>query len=115
MSVDPLEVSHDVEKKLARFNILRPAGAPSEVFFGCAGFDLAEDFLFAEKLASHPRVFGHKHRCGPPRAAHQSVHHLADLMTAGFRKADAAFDALGGKRHQALLDDVAGMLDVGRE
>ena len=40
---------------------------------------------------------------------------FADLLPAGFREADAAFDALGGKRHQALLDDIAGMFEVGRE
>src|SRR5271154_6926063 len=60
MSVDPLEVAHDVEEELAHFNVLRPASArPSEVFFGCTRFDLPEDLLFAKEPAGCAWVFGH--------------------------------------------------------
>src|SRR5690348_14138722 len=104
MSVDPLEVAHDVEEKLAHFNGLCPAGArPSEVFFGCACFDLPEDFLFAKELARRARVFGHEHGRRGARVTYQPLHHFLNLMATGFREANATFDAFGGKRHQALL------------
>src|ERR1700731_2184877 len=116
MSVDPLEVAHDVEEELAHLNVLCPAGArTSEVFFGRTRFDLSKDLLFAEKLAGCPWVFGDEHGRSPARVADQPLHHFTDLLPASFREADAAFDAFGGKRHQALLHYIAGMLDVGRE
>src|ERR1700726_4564950 len=116
MSVDPFEVAHDVEQELAHFNGLCPVSArPSEVLFGCTRFDLSKDLLFAEELAGRARVFGHEYGRGRPCVADQPVHHFTDLLPAGFREADATFDALGGKRHQALLDDIAGMLEVGCE
>src|SRR5258707_2301388 len=116
MSVDPFEVEHDVEEELAHFNGLCPVSArPSEVFFGSTRFDLSKDLLFAEELAGRARVFGHEHGRCRPCVADQSVYHFADLLPADFREADAPFDALGGKRHQALLDDIAGMLEIGRK
>ena len=63
-----------------------------------------------------PRVFGHEHGRGGPRVADQPLDHLPDFVAAlASEKSDAALDALGGERHQALLEDIAGMLDVGRE
>ena len=48
MSVDPLEVAHDVEQELAQFNA---AGACTfEVFFGGMRLDFSEDLRFAKKL-----------------------------------------------------------------
>jgi len=61
------------------------------------------------------RVLGHEHGSGGPRVAGQPFDHLADLLAAGFREADATPYALGGQRHQTLLDDIAGMLEIGRE
>jgi hypothetical protein len=62
MSVDPLEVAHDVEQELAHLNVLCPTDTRwSEIFFGRARFNLPEDFLFAEELASCPQVLGHEH------------------------------------------------------
>src|SRR6266446_9533080 len=98
MSVDPLEVAHDVEEELAHFNVLYPVGArPSEVFFGCTRFDLSKDLLFAEELAGRPRVFGHEHGRRGARVADQPVHHFTDLLSADFREANPAFDALRSK------------------
>src|SRR6202140_3958241 len=77
--------------------------------------DLSKHLLFAEELAGRPRVFGDEHGRGRPCVADQPVHHFTDLLPADFREADTAFDALGGKRHQALLDDIAGVLEIGRE
>jgi len=81
--VDPLQIEHDVETKLA-------------------------------DVAGRARVLGHEHGRRCPRIAGQPLD-LADFLSTGLRKADPAFDVFGGKRHQALLDDIAGMLEIGRE
>src|ERR1700737_554280 len=79
MSVDPLEVAHDVEEELAHFNGLCPAiTRPSEVFFGCAQLELPEDLLFAEKLACRPRIFGHEHGRRRPSVGDQPVHSFSE-------------------------------------
>jgi hypothetical protein len=71
MSVDPLEVAHNIEKELTHLNSIRPSGAcPSEVFFGCAGLDLTKDLLFAEEPARHPSIFSYEHGRGRPCVAH---------------------------------------------
>jgi hypothetical protein len=60
--------------------------------------------------AYHPLYHsGGEHGRSSACVAGQPFDHLADLLSAGFREADAAFDSLGGERHQALLDDVAGI------
>src|SRR6266446_9728479 len=91
MSVDPLQVAHDVEEQFAHLNGLCPVSTrPSEVFFGCAQLDLSKHLLFAEKLAGRPRVFGDEHGRGRSCVADQSVHHFTDLLPADFREADPA-------------------------
>jgi len=85
MSVDPLEVAHDVEQELAHLNVLWPTDARwSEILFGRARFDLPEDFLFAEELASCPQVLGHEHGRGCAGVARQPVQHIADFLPAPF-------------------------------
>ena len=115
MRVDPLEAEHDVESELADLDALGPAGScPSKVFVGGTQFELPKNFLFPEELAGSARNLGHEHGRRPCIAG-QPFNQFADLVTLGFREADATFDALGGKRHQALFDDIAGMLEVGCE
>jgi hypothetical protein len=70
------------------------------------------DTAIKEYLTS---IAGHEHGRCRPCVADQPIHHFTDLLPADFREADAAFDALGGKRHEALLDDIAGMPEVGGE
>src|SRR6516164_433191 len=106
----------DVETELAYLDAPSPAcPRRSEVFVGCSQFEFAEDFFFAEQPASGAWVFGHADRRRGPRIADQPLHHLADFRANGLGEADAAPDALGGLRHQAFLDDVAGMLEIGRD
>ena len=88
---------------------------PLKVFVGGTQFELPKNFLFPEELGGSARNLGHEHGRRRPRIASQPVDHLADLLSARFREADTAFDAPGGERHQALLDDVAGVLEIGRE
>src|SRR6266404_1113962 len=45
----------------------------------------------------------------------QPLEHGADLGLAFGREGEAAFQALGGDRDQALVDDVAGMFEIGDE
>src|SRR5436190_16003756 len=116
MSIHPLEVAHDVEEELAYFDGLCPAAARTpEILFRCAGFDLPKNLLLAEELAGCPCVFRYKHGRRSTCVVNQPVDHVADFLPASVRKADAAFDALGGERHQVFLDNVPGMLEVASE
>src|ERR1700757_3652100 len=97
MSIDPLEVAHDVEEELAHFDVFRSLAARApKIFFGCSAFDLAKDLFFAKELSGSPYIFCHEHGRRPTGVVYQSVNHVADLLPACFRKTDAVFDALGG-------------------
>jgi hypothetical protein len=116
VGVDPLQIEHDVETELAGLDALGAARPrPSKVLVGRPQFKFPKDFLLTEELAGRARVFGHEHGRGRPCVACQPVDHFADFPSVCLREADAAFDLLGCKRHQTLLDDVAGMIEIGRK
>ena len=114
MGVDALEVAQHVEMQRAGLDALDPPGADAgEMSFGRARFEIAKNLLFAKQTAGGARVVGHEYRGRGVHVADEPFEHRADFRLALDRKGEAALEPLGGDRHQIVLDDVAGMLEVG--
>jgi hypothetical protein len=116
MGVDPLQVAQHVEVQGAGLHTLDPAGADAgEVRVGCARLQITKHLLFSQQSPRGTRVVGEEHRSRPLHIAGQPLQHGSNLGLTLSRKGNAALQPLGGHRHQALFDDVAGMFKIGRK
>ena len=71
--------------------------------------------LLGEQPARHRDVARREHVEGKPHVVHHAGMEVADFLQAFGREGVAVLDLLGGQFHQVLVDDVADMLEIGRE
>src|SRR6266702_777370 len=114
MGVDALKVAQHVEMQRAGLDAFYPSQAnASEMGLRRARLEIPEDLLFAEQTASRTRVIGYEHRSRGMHITDHAIEHGADLGLAFNRKGEASLEPLGGDRHQIVLHNVAGVLEVG--
>ncbi len=112
VGLDALQVADGVEQEVASVDLLAPALLLArELAFGGRPLQLAEVLLLLHQAQGGGQVVAHEDG-GEAELGQEVLVHRIGLGQLLLAEAKPPADALGGEVEQALVDDVAGMLEV---
>ena len=82
---------------------------------GGAALQVAKARFLGREQPRRPDISAHEYGCGRAQIGADPFQDGADFGLALLGEGEPAFQPLGGEWHQAAIDDVAGVLEVGGE
>ena len=113
MSGDALQIAGNVDMERAGLDALRSAFPKTpQMVLGRGLLQVAHAVLFHEQRARRVMVTQHEHAGGEVKIVEQALVHIGDFLQTFLREAEPLLDLLGSNLAQALVQDVADVLEV---